>query len=537
MGGQQTTPTTFDTRAAIERGYFPKELPRSFTTTSFAQLFGQSPILDTGRLPWTEPVRLNLRRPGGLRRPLSIPNPQSYLQVVAAMRNDWQHLLTSWADPPLESSTPVVDSRRYLSTKLTFAQLPRSRARLRSRARYVVHGDISQCYRSIYTHSFSWALVGKARAKLSFRDSTTAGFHLDRCIQSGQSGQTKGLPIGPDTSLVLAELVMTAVDRLLASRMGATNSLPALRLIDDFEYYARTRSEAEDALLGWETAAAHFELPINDEKTYVAELPDSLESPVHRDIRRYDLRKSSDARLVGDITDFFGTLFEHMISHPRKALAGYAIQRVNNELMRDMSQPVWDIYLDLALATAVADPSCLRFLELSLLGAQSKELSIDWDRVAATANEIASYHARLEHGSEVSWCLDLLRRFRRPIEVEAAGSVRKMDDNASLILLGDLVHQKLYEGSRPDLAEVSIRAETAGSLQSADWLMAYQYARSGWCRPHIVQTDSFFSQLLNAGVTFFEDSKTTSATIGDILESQDMFNFEAIVHEDYPGAV
>jgi hypothetical protein len=61
--------------------------------------------------------------------------------------------------------------------------------------------DISEFYHSIYTHSISWALHTKLFAK-SNQKAKVVGNLLDKATQNGQHGQTVGIPIGPDTSLV-----------------------------------------------------------------------------------------------------------------------------------------------------------------------------------------------------------------------------------------------------------------------------------------------------------------------------------------------
>ena len=69
---------------------------------------------------------------------------------------------------------------------------------------------------SLYTHSIPWALYGKAASKAALatksRSRRRFGDKLDAALQCMNHGQTNGIPIGPDTSLVVAELVLSAVD-------------------------------------------------------------------------------------------------------------------------------------------------------------------------------------------------------------------------------------------------------------------------------------------------------------------------------------
>ena len=61
--------------------------------------------------------------------------------------------------------------------------------------RYIVKADISKCFQSIYTHSLTWALIGKEAAKTNrygnwYND-------IDKFSQNIKDGETHGLLIGP----------------------------------------------------------------------------------------------------------------------------------------------------------------------------------------------------------------------------------------------------------------------------------------------------------------------------------------------------
>jgi hypothetical protein len=62
---------------------------------------------------------------------------------------------------------------------------------------------------------------------------------IDRASRNQQDGQTVGLPIGPDCSLIVAEVILAAVDLALGPRQ-----LRGLRHIDDYEIGFGTPAEA-----------------------------------------------------------------------------------------------------------------------------------------------------------------------------------------------------------------------------------------------------------------------------------------------------
>jgi hypothetical protein len=98
--------------------------------------------------------------------------------------------------------------------------------------RYILQTDINQFYRSIYTHTIPWALHSKPTAKVN-RTLALLGNKIDYWVRMGQDQQTVGIPISPDTSLVLAELIMHRCDEELESKLPRV--VRGHRFIDDYE--------------------------------------------------------------------------------------------------------------------------------------------------------------------------------------------------------------------------------------------------------------------------------------------------------------
>ncbi len=67
--------------------------------------------------------------------------------------------------------------------------------------------DVSRYYGTIYTHIIPWIIHTKVIAKAKRKDLTLLGNLLDKKLRESNSGQTLGIPIGSDTSLVIAEII------------------------------------------------------------------------------------------------------------------------------------------------------------------------------------------------------------------------------------------------------------------------------------------------------------------------------------------
>lgn len=71
------------------------------------------------------------------------------------------------------------------------------------KSRFQAHADISNCFGSIYTHSLTWAIAGKANAKVKRR-----GFwfnELDTLLMNTNNGETHGILIGAHAYNLVSE--------------------------------------------------------------------------------------------------------------------------------------------------------------------------------------------------------------------------------------------------------------------------------------------------------------------------------------------
>ena len=227
-------------RRLLTHGFFPMEIPQCFTSRPYGlALTARGISLPTQLTPGNDRrpprplARHNLARVGQLRRTLAIPHPAPYFALASEVITSWPDLQPLLARGNLSASRPVMGytTGRAIVAKFGPPDYARLRVEHRSNARYLLCADILQCYPSVYTHSLAWAVEGKMRAKQHRHDLTLIGNRLDRRTMELQDGQTRGIPIGPDTSRVLAELILTAVDKKLEDQIGRT---AGFRAVDDY---------------------------------------------------------------------------------------------------------------------------------------------------------------------------------------------------------------------------------------------------------------------------------------------------------------
>jgi len=243
----------------LRKGYFPKELPPPFGTASLATAIktGSTGIMSlflSEKKRWTQICGYSFARPSRIRRRLSIPNPLSMTYLTDSIDRNYSDINNKIKRSHFTLSGPVRKPGlgRAFTPGLQDGSLPDSRAERRSAGKYLVQADIANFYPSVYTHSIPWSIEGRSAVKARLfpprgtpRGVPTYGDELDEALRNGNSGQTVGLPIGPDTSLILAELLLSDVDQRMDNE---AKPAAGMRYYDDYELTYRTAAEAENGL-------------------------------------------------------------------------------------------------------------------------------------------------------------------------------------------------------------------------------------------------------------------------------------------------
>jgi hypothetical protein len=214
--------------------------------------------------------------------------------------------------------------------------------RFQTGAQFVVHTDISKCFPSIYTHSIAWALMGKPEAKRQ-RDFTLAGNYLDKSCQITADQQTNGLHIGPHTSNVISEIILTKVDAALLEK----GYRRVVRYIDDYRFFAKSYEEAEVFIRDLSMQLREYELHINEGKTRIVPLPQPAQEDWVRELNSF---RFSEGELVYSEVRLFLDLALRLVDETGKSsVLNYAIQRIPARLNRRAKQMfAWEV-INLAL--------------------------------------------------------------------------------------------------------------------------------------------------------------------------------------------
>lgn len=294
----------------LSAGYFPSELPPPFTT----QKFGQSAVVFAAkwnpvqiRKFWTAPEHYSIPRYGQVRRKLSLVNPVNQLHVAHLISDNWSAVLARLQRSKITEFRPAISMMGGRAvTGVDFDGVGRRKTEILARFGRYVKTDIARFYPSIYTHSIAWSLLGKGWVKNNHKTSAfkkSFADNLDKAVFAGQSGQTIGIPIGPDTSRIISELVATELESIAHAEIPDLDAR-AVRYVDDM-IIGLQENESADAVLSKVSSALHeYELEINGEKTSVFGLGYPHAPEWLHYIRNYTVAPSGN-RQREDVDSFF----------------------------------------------------------------------------------------------------------------------------------------------------------------------------------------------------------------------------------------
>ncbi|WP_417362084.1 RNA-directed DNA polymerase [Gallaecimonas pentaromativorans] len=330
----------------LKNGYFPAELPVPFTTNSYGDALlnvenqNIPPFSYGNKGPKYTSIcaKYNLARRGKLRRPLAVPNPVNYFHISQLVANNWSDFEQVYDRSSQSLSKPVVDDKsRALKWDKGFGALPDEKLRTRTASKYLLKADIANFYSTIYTHSIPWAIHSKAVAKQNRYFQNNLGNKIDLVVRNAQDQQTKGIPIGTDTSFAIAELIMSEIDEKLVSKIGNNYH----RYIDDFEFGCKTLQEAEEVLSVLQEVLSSYELELNSSKTEITKLPEEIDPQWLHELQKYKINMSTDAVQKRSLLSFFDLTMNFLEKEPSEPILKYAVIRTSSHIVRASNYPLF----------------------------------------------------------------------------------------------------------------------------------------------------------------------------------------------------
>jgi RNA-directed DNA polymerase len=216
-------------------------------------------------------------------RPFKLINPAIYVSLIHSITedNNWQVIRSRFEyfsqDKKIEChSLPIVSEEENEPSKnyqiLNWWQkIEQESISMSLDYKYELQTDITDCYGSIYTHSISWALHSKAKAKKkeNRNNKSLIGVSIDNHLQDMSFGQTNGIPQGSVAMDFIAEIVLGYIDTLLSKKLTeiGVENYKILRYRDDYRIFTNNPFEAEQITKTLSEILPDFGMRLNPDKT------------------------------------------------------------------------------------------------------------------------------------------------------------------------------------------------------------------------------------------------------------------------------
>lgn len=243
-------------------------------------------------------IRYEALRDTNVPRHMGIPHPEAFGIQALAIKMHWRAIAEHCNRPALAASRIHV---RHTPGGRIFEMNYKGDERFQheeeailwaSGARYIVEADIASCFPSIYTHVIPWVLHGKDTVKGNHSLIEFAGNLLDQVTQNTRDRQTNGLMIGPHSSNIISEIILTQVD----VDLQAAGYVRFVRHIDDYRFYAKTFEDAEGFVRKLGTLLRSFELSLNEKKTRITPWPVPSEANWRQVLNRFLFPETGEIR-------------------------------------------------------------------------------------------------------------------------------------------------------------------------------------------------------------------------------------------------
>lgn len=508
----------------LRKGLLPDSMPPFVSSKSISR----STLADGTSYVVTSDVKgnhshFNASKRGFQRRAFGISHPAFVRDAALFFVKNWAPIDRHLAASSCSSSIPDFQGTQSRALALTpHSKLPTLRLSKLARYKFCVVTDVSRCFPSIYTHSIPWALNGKDAAKNDFKPNSASvwGNRLDYIMRQSQDGQTMGLPVGPDHSRVVAEIILKSVDADFLQRMGGANYL---RHVDDYWIGCNTFEACENALHSLRMSLNGYSLDINEQKTKIVPT-----SSVVAEVWPYDLEAQLETALGHDkiaryesrIVSLLGNIVEHSASSSDDGIIKFFIRKLDSWRKWDSH---WSLLEPFLAHVAVQFPHCLPYVAQILVWRSKTGREIDAELWMDITQVLLATSSAAGRDSETIWALWLSKELGVQLSNEVFARIA--ENNAPIVVaaLPHFVQHGQARAGHIPLQDLWGRIDTA-PLAGIAWPLALELTKLNVRAPAGLDTSGppALKGIFDEGCSLFEWDKSPPV----FLDSDDEMEIE-----------
>jgi hypothetical protein len=515
------------------RGYLPENVPPAFHTADLADLL----VEDTGSEWWTKPespvrpATFNASKRGITRRSFAFVHPATMHDATKFVVSHWQPIQKHYSRSQFSVSVPRVCETGDRAVEIsTHGELEAQRTARLSHFRFIAKTDISRFYHSIYTHSLPWAFHGKKQSKEDRNPKSERTFfnRADLVLRCGQDGQTVGIPVGPDTSRIFAEVVATAIDIEFKARCES-DSIAVLRHVDDVWIGAQSHADAERALWRYREAIREFELDINESKTkiyssefrFADQWPSDLSAALERAIDAHPSKRSERLRAALEHA------FEMAVTTGDDGVLKYVIRFMDRH---NGGWEDWATVEPFLKRCVVHFGHTVDYVARVLLWRHLAKGDLDVKAWGCILAEIIDRHGRIGNDSEVCWAVYACNILGCEIAEVSATQIVNNCGALSIVSILNCVRPGVTKATVFGYARDRIRLESANG---AFWPVILEWKTRKW-RGHgsVEMANPIIEKLVGSGALIYDTTRLPNV-FKDIEKSD--FNAIEKAIEDRPS--
>lgn len=369
------------------------------------------------------------------------------------------------------------------------------RVDLSSRREQFVTADIRAFFHSVYTHSISWAIYGKSWAKGN-RGVTHYGNLIDLLCRNAQDGQTIGLPVGPDTSRLIAEVIASSVDGALRERLKLTGQ-DAARYVDDYTISGDEAQSGESLIAALRQAAAIFELELNSDKSAI------VSTSVRQNIGWKQAVLAHVPRTTNSYQAFQRFFYEVgrvCDAHPDMNVEKFALQNARSALVRADD---WKKIQSILINAYRRNTSLVSFLVEILILRDAEHGDVDKGNLKDFLEHRIPKRAQENRTGEIIWLLFLAVRLNIVLPAACLSRLFDMENAMIALLIAHANSAGLVTGALD--FQIWNQSLNDDGLKGPMSLYAYESVFKGInpnVAPGFIQQSQFFSLLYVKKVSF-----------------------------------
>lgn len=314
-------------------------------------------------------------------------------------------------------------------------------------------------------------------------------------------GQTIGLPVGPDSSRIISEIILSSIDQELESTLS---QFKGVRIIDDYYLYFSSLSEVETARSVIHKALRGYELELNPRKETVIDLPELMETNWYKDLKT--VRFSNDQKLQRkELIAFFDKAFFHAKRVPDDAVLSYAITKIRPTIFHEKNLILLQ---SLLLNSIVQESRTIALLAEILISYNASKHKLDLTSIKFALEQFIMFHCDLNNEFETSWALWTMKALKLSVTESTAKSLSGSSNSIVILVCLDLKQAGLIKKGLDTTFWTTMM--TKEQLYSENWLLAYEAKLRGWLKTadNYLDLDPFFKVLKDKKVHFYKPMKT-----------------------------